>query len=133
MAVLDVDFSETDDMAPVPAGVYKVQVSDVKDEVSKNDNPMLVWEVQIIDGDFKGRKLWTRTVLTPKSLWFLKRVLSALGVDKAELKGKFEFDPSSVVGKKCGIVVVISEWEGEDRNEIKSFVPLAAVKEKAKF
>lgn len=72
--------------AEVPDGKYQARVSRVELKASKQGNPMLEWELDIIGPRCAGRKLWRRNMLaSPENVKWLKADLAACGVTLARL------------------------------------------------
>src|SRR5690554_3919167 len=80
----------------VPPGEYVVVVEKVEQaESKKSGKPYLSWELRIVEGDFKGSKLFHNTSLQKQSLWSLRMMLEALGI---EVDGPMELDLASYRG-----------------------------------
>jgi hypothetical protein len=66
----------------IPAGKYKVQVVDSDMRATKDGNGQYLWlEMEILDGEFKGQKLWDRLNLVnqnTQAVEIAQRALSAL-------------------------------------------------------
>lgn len=58
------DVKDSDQIQPMPAGVYEFQVESVEPKTASTGRPMLKWTLSIINNEeFKGRKLFNNTVL----------------------------------------------------------------------
>ncbi len=85
LASLDEDFAnavapERAGPTPVPDGRYLVSIDNVNLVKSKTSGePMLAFELVIIEGDPEKRKLFRNMVLNHKTLSFAKRDLAMLG------------------------------------------------------
>lgn len=68
--------------AVIPAGKYKVQVTDSDMKPTKNGDGQYLWlEMEILDGEYQGRKLWDRLNLVnpnQQAVEIAQRSLSAL-------------------------------------------------------
>lgn len=66
----------------IPAGKYKVQITDSDMRATKDGNGQYLWlEMEILDGEFQGRKLWDRLNLqnsNAQAVEIAQRNLSAL-------------------------------------------------------
>jgi Protein of unknown function (DUF669) len=91
------DFSETQDIAGMPAGIYKLCVVGMELKKSKNTgNEYLSWQFEVRgDKNFNGRKVFTNTVTSGAGAFMLKKFLTALDpnyaggeIDTGKLFGK---------------------------------------------
>ena len=116
MVKLSVDLDEVDDSAfeIVDAGKYNAKVTDVVEQESSSGHPMLVWNWEIIGGDFNGTTLKSYTTLQAHALFGLKEHLAAFGVE-GNLDG---FETDAMIGKTAQLTVtknmVVSKDSGED-------------------
>jgi hypothetical protein len=66
----------------IPAGKYKVQITDSDMRPTKDGNGQYLWlEMEILDGDYQGRKIWDRLNLVnpnAQAVEIAQRNLSAL-------------------------------------------------------
>jgi hypothetical protein len=76
------------DLAPVPDGRYVCLVLSGELFLSKKRTPGYKLTLEVTAGDYKGRKLWWDTWLTPAAIPLSKRDLAKIGVrDLAQLEG----------------------------------------------
>ena len=74
------------DFDSVPDGKYQVNVEKVElTETHTSGNPMLKWTLRIIAPQQVNRLLWRNSVITPKTLKFLKTDLHVCGLDLERL------------------------------------------------
>lgn len=89
LADMDDAFSEAevqlDDHSPVPDGTYQVSVDKVELTKSKSGNPMLKWELRIIGGNHRKRKLFKNSVITHNSMPYFKKDLVVAGLNLSSL------------------------------------------------
>lgn len=126
----DVDEQEGGDLEVIPRGKYATTVDESEFSLSKEgQNPMITLRLEITDGDYSGRKLWYRVVLTKKTLGMVKHSLRVLGVKMPSkemswngAKRWFEklADSGDLIGQECAATVKIRTYEGEKRNEVRS-------------
>lgn len=101
----DIDYD-----TPVPKGVYKAKVADITEGTSQSSgNDMLTVEYELVEGDFKGRKLWDYVVLTDAAAWKLRQFIDAMGV-----KAKGTLDTVELIGN---LVLVRVKHEADSRPE----------------
>jgi hypothetical protein len=116
----------TNDFEPIPVGTYHAVLMDATTKESKSGHKMLSFKWQIVEGPAKNRLLWanmnyfhpdkkTKSIADQQ----LYRLCSAVGFSGTLM------DTGELVGKHCGLVVIIKEGTGGygPRNEIKSYVP----------
>lgn len=81
MPQLVIDFSEIPDN-DIPEGEYDAVIGNIEYRQSQSSEfGYLNWEFQIDDGEYRGRKLFMMTSLSPKALWNLKTQFTVLGFD----------------------------------------------------
>ena len=71
MALIDFDstqYQENESIKPIPAGDYNAVIvaSEIKD-TKAHDGKYLKLEMEVIDGEYQGRKVWTRLNLWSQS------------------------------------------------------------------
>lgn len=81
------------DFPPLPAGQYDCKILQVIGKVSRNQNPMLEWTLEVLSPiGFKGRRIWRVSMLTQQGIPYLKKDLQILGMswfnDAAALKDR---------------------------------------------
>lgn len=106
----------------VPEGDYRVKVKEVKSDTSKEGNRMYVWTFVGLDGKLKGKEIRDYTTVTPKSLWKLRSVLEAIGIDVP--KSAVRLKSRDVVGKELGITVNDDEYNGRVSSKIADYIDL---------
>lgn len=105
----------------VPEGDYVAKIIDAeKTEAKSSGNTMIVWTLEILEGKYKGKKIKTRTVMTPKALFFLRNLLEALGAEVPEKASKIRY--KKYVGKKIGITIEDNEYENKVSSEVSDFL-----------
>jgi hypothetical protein len=114
--MINLDFSEVQSFEAIPDGKYVATIEKVEEKTSQAGNQMLNVTFAIADGEYAGRKIFDNYVLTPKSLWRLKQLLSSLGVDAS---GAVDLDPTDLIGRAVIIDVNSEEYNGQTRNRIK--------------
>lgn len=125
---LTVDLSGVDENAGfelIPRGIYNCVVDDLEFGYSQNSgNPMWTWRVEIEDGDFAGRKLFTHTTFNEGGLPRTKKAIMRVAPELLE----GPFDPEEVandgtmVGKRLRIRVDIRPYQGEKRNNVREIL-----------
>ena len=120
---LQIDFTNVPDSNTVPAGTYAAKVFNIELKESRaGDSMNLNWQFKIQGGKQDGRSVFTITSLKPAALWKLKQMLKAIAPD-LDTTSIAELDTDMLIGRDCRIVVAIRQWEGEDRNDLKTVLP----------
>lgn len=122
---ITVDFSEIPDQIAVAEGKHLIEVASVSLKPSASGPfPYLNWELDVISGEDSGRKLFMITSLSPKALFRLKGVLTAL--DMGDEKFEIEVDPDTqlvispeFVGKQAVVVVGHEQYQGQTQARVK--------------
>ena len=121
---------------PIPAGIYPAQIIKEEEKVTKGDNgyPYVSWQIQIIDGEKKGRILFLNLfILTDeKSKPFSTQGGFSMSNEhvKSAMKavnhvGEFT-DTLVLLNRPLAIRVVVKDrGEYGPQNEIKEFLPLS--------
>jgi hypothetical protein len=133
MAKVKVDFSKVEDggRIRVPEGDYRVKIVESRLKDSQAGNSMIVWDFEFLDGKYRGKKITTNTVLTPKSLWVLRKLIDATG--SSIPKKLVELDTRKYHDMELGITVTDNEYEDKNGNsrvssQVSDFIDPDAVK-----
>jgi hypothetical protein len=126
MAKLKFDVSHVEDQDSIPLVkpnvIYKLKIEEVDDRRPGKEGMMV--RARITSGKFKGTPIWSWVGTAESSEWRLKQFVKAV----TDGKDKMNMDP---VGKIVAALVNHRPYEGEDRNNIKSWMPLSALDEDA--
>ncbi|QGF20314.1 hypothetical protein SEA_SIXAMA_164 [Gordonia phage Sixama] len=110
----------------IPQGDYEMKVIQSEAKQTGNQKTMFKLTCEIQSGPYKSRRVWTNLVVSPENpvaLNIFFRQMAALGIDKSY----FATNPSdsnvaeALKDKLFRGQVDIKKYQGEDRNEIKSF------------
>ena len=105
------------DFGAVPRGEYVCHAKGELESSRTNRTPGYKIEFTILDGDFKGRKLWHDCWLTPAALPHSKRDLAKLGITSPEM-----MERPLPRGIRCEVVVVLrKDDDGIERNKVQTF------------
>lgn len=127
-----VDEASFGDFPPIPADDYIVRVLESKLEETKKGSPMYTLTLEVVDGEFKGRRLWhRRPVMSPRegvtkgTLGFVKADAKALRVSLGATKvGEAA---KTMVRESRGRMVVARVGFGTGdyaaKNEVKALLP----------
>jgi len=113
---------------PIPAGQYLAMISASEEKTSKQGNKFLSLEFEVLDGQYKDRKLWVNLNLShpnPETVKFaraeLASICKAVGVLKPQDSVQLHNLPM-LITVKC----VNRKDTGELQNRIKSYALKAA-------
>jgi len=111
-----------------PKGTMTLQVTSAESVVSKAGNPMLNLTCRVVDGDYVGRRIYERIVITdnPDALFFLAQKLTAWGVNEQALLdlcvGTLEPLADAIIGKRARVVVEEDEYKGKPKPVIAEYL-----------
>lgn len=109
-------------MSPVPAGDYLVVISgDKLKETKSGTGKYLEIEMQIVEEEYKGRKLWDRLNLwnpSQQASQIAQRTLSAICHAVGVLQPR---DSSELHNKPLIVDVRCKEYQGNITNEVKGY------------
>lgn len=112
--MINLDFTGIPKREPLPEGVYEVVIAAVEETTSKTKGtPML--KVTFDELESKNR-IWENYVLQENTLWKLRELLDAIGIDTS---GALDFDPEDLVGVTLKAKIIQDEYNGEVTNRIK--------------
>ena len=111
----------------IPDGNYKVKCTDVEQSVSKGGNPMFVWSFVVSEGQYSGFQSKVFTAITPAAMWKVAETVIALGVGQTGSVVKFR--RADVVGKECGALIEVSEYNETKRSQISKVMSLKELAE----
>jgi hypothetical protein len=112
----------------LPAADYDLKITKAEAKMSSNGKLMYAITCEVTEGPYKGRKVWSNLVLTrdnPTALGFFFRHMAAIGIDKSY----FKQNPSdaqvadALLGREFRAQLSIRQYQGQDRNDIKSYHP----------
>lgn len=130
MALLnfDTDSVELPTYEVLPEGVYEAVITDSRMQTTKSGTgEMLVLTLEVISGDYKGRKLWDRLNLVnpnPTAVALARQTLAhlCLAIGVRQLHDTIELHNRPLLA----LVRVRKTPEGEPQNEIKGYRPRPA-------
>lgn len=115
-----------DEFAPLAAGQYKVVITDFEDRVNKRGNGShSAVTMEVIEGEHKGRNLWTNLNLNNANQRAVKlakdalhNICNAVGVAPSELETS-----DQLVDKPLMVSIFIQESDGQHkaRNEVADY------------
>lgn len=121
--VVSVDFEGVESYTLVEEGDHTVKAIEVSKEPG-NEHDYLAWQFEITGGQFKGKKLYTNTSLSPNALWNLRGLLEAMGVDVPDGKLELNLDKICEDGEEFKVTVEHERYEGKTRARITDYIKL---------
>jgi hypothetical protein len=135
------DFAGVSDQVtyqPIPAGKYELTLTDYREGAVKNESSEnygatkydFTFEVTgpgTVDEKYMGKKVFDNVTITPKSMWRLKALLKAFGVDVPD-EGAFRIEFDDLLGEvieanvKVNPARKVGDAEYDAKNAIKSFI-----------
>jgi len=123
-----VDFSEVEDSSfeVLPKGMFPVVVAECEFTFSQaKGNPMWTLQLQVEDGDFEDRLLFSHMVFAGKALPMTKRQLARIRPDLME--GPFDPQDEDIISSMLGLRLICKvghqKYDGETRNNVKDLFP----------
>lgn len=121
---LMVDLNDVEDASfeLLPNALYPCVISECVFDFSQSaGNPMWSLVLEVTDGEYTGRKLYTHLVFAGKGMPYTKRQLARIAPELFD--GPFNPEDDDVVatmpGKNVSAKVSKQKWEGEWRNNIR--------------
>lgn len=124
MALIDVDVDWEDaekeaEFKPLPEGEYEVQVANWDLKHTQNNEPMILWSLEVINhSEYNGRILFHNTMTVGKGRNFLTRFAQACGKG---WQGK-KIDPDMFVGSQLRLSVSETLYQGKKVNQIDTII-----------
>ena len=114
------------EFSALPQADYDLKIIAAEAKNTSGGKTMFKLTTEVTSGPYQKRRVWANMVVSPENpvaLNIFFRQMAAIGVDKSY----FATNPSdhnvaeTLVGKEFRGQVVIKQWQGNDRNEIKQF------------
>lgn len=121
---LTVDFNDIEETTfeAIPQGLYSCIIADCSFSYSSSaGNPMWTLILEVRDGEFAGRKLYSHLVFAGKGLGFTKRILSRIAPEI--LESPFDSDDEEVmiqmISKEVKAKVTVGTYQGSPSNSVR--------------
>lgn len=120
-----IDFKDVKDAPSVrpkrlPEGDYLFTITKYEVKPTK-ENGHKMWSFILVPDAHKSAAYAYRCILTPTSLWKLRNLLIACGMQVP--KKQVRVDPTKLVGKKCGGTLEDSEYNDREQSDITAVFP----------
>lgn len=81
----DVDFDNVETSLDLPEGAFEVYIYDVRESLTRNQNPQLELRYKVLEGEYEGRSGIYWLVKTPNTHWKLKQLLMSAHFTESEM------------------------------------------------
>lgn len=126
-----VDFSEVQDFEALPKDEYPVVIVKNTYVTAASDDKYdyMNLEMDITDGEFKGRKQWMVLSFSPKALFRMKEVFENLGVYDDAVEVDYDEETMAVtnpdlVGMPAMAVLTQRTYEGRLQNNVETLLSM---------
>jgi len=120
--VVTVDFGGTSASGLIDKGIYPVKVVSAEAKQSQAGNPMVVFTLEILDGDFAGRRVYLNNSLQPHALFGFRKTLESLGVKVPT--SAMSIDLKKLVGASMNVQIEHDEYQGQTKAKVAEVAPL---------
>ena len=104
-----------------PAGDYRMKISKVTEQGTKNDPKKLQWVFVFVPTDMQSAAYPYYCQLNAETLWKIRNLLIAAGIDVP--KKKVNVDPQKLVGREIGVTLDDDEYEGKLKSVVTAVFP----------
>ena len=108
----------------IPPGEYLVGVTAAEEKTSKNGHPQVALDLEILEGELKGRGVKDWVTVTERAMWRVKQVLVAIGYPNAD-SGEVDLEAAKMIGGKAIITIKHELWDDKVRLRIDHWAPAA--------
>jgi hypothetical protein len=120
-----IDFTQVEDLKPLPRDWYLASIVEAKEGVSKQNNAKIDLRWKVEEGEFEGRNIFDTITFTQKALFRVKATLKGLGYPE-DFSG--EIVPEDLVGKTARILVDIEQSTQIDPESGEPYPPRNRIK-----
>lgn len=122
-SVVKVDFGQTSNSGLIERGIYQVKIAGAAAKTSNNSGqPMVVFTLEILDGEFAGRRLYLNNSLQPHALFGFRKTLEALGVKVPT--SSMQVDLKKLIGAQMNVEVGQEEYQGQLKAKVLDVAPI---------
>ncbi len=123
--VVDFDNVEETTFEALPRGTYSCTIAECEFTYSQaSGNPMWTLQLEVSEGEYAGRILYSHLVFAGKGLGFTKRQLSRIAPEIVEKP--FDVQDidviSQMLGKNLRAKVTVRKYEGNDTNNVRDLL-----------
>jgi hypothetical protein len=108
----------------IPPGEYLIGVTAAEEKTSKNGHPQVALDLEILEGELKGRGVKDWVTVAERAMWRVKQVLVAIGYPNAD-SGEVDLEAPKMIGGKAIITIKHELWDDKVRLRIDHWAPAA--------
>jgi hypothetical protein len=108
----------------IPPGDYLVGITAAEEKTSKNGHPQVALDLEILEGELKGRGVKDWVTVTERAMWRVKQVLMSIGYPIAA-SGEVDLDAPKMIGGKAIITIKHELYNDKVRLRIDHWAPAA--------
>ena len=108
----------------IPPGEYLVGVTAAEEKTSKNGHPQVALDLEILEGELKGRGVKDWLTVTERAMWRVKQVLTSIGYPIAA-SGEVDLEVPKMIGGKAVITIKHELYNDKVRLRIDHWAPAA--------
>jgi hypothetical protein len=108
----------------IPPGEYLVGITAAEEKTSKNGHPQVALDLEILEGELKGRGVKDWVTVTERAMWRVKQVLVSIGYPNAD-SGEVDLQAPKMIGGKAIITIKHELWDDKVRLRIDHWAPAA--------
>ena len=125
------DSSGGGDYTPLPDGVYELKIIESNPAMSSTGKVMIKVKAEVQSGPHARRLVWDNIVISPenpKSMGIFFSQMGSLGLGKEYFSQQPNNDQiaSAMRDRLFRGQIGIRQWNGQDRNEINRYMPMAS-------
>lgn len=125
MARISFNKPDENSWTPLPDGSYDLQIDEIEERTSSNNNPQLMVKCHVASGQYDTKKATIFYTLTPKATWRFKKLCDAVGVQCDEGADGLEVETDSLLGCYFVADVKSREYDGKTNNDFSNERPSA--------
>ena len=108
----------------IPPGEYLIGITAAEEKTSKNGHPQVALDLEILEGELKGRGVKDWVTVTERAMWRVKQVLVAIGYPNAD-SGEVDLEAPKMIGGKAIITIKHELYNDKVRLRIDHWAPAA--------
>ena len=101
----------------IPPGEYLVGITAAEEKTSKNGHQQVALDLEILEGELKGRGVKDWVTVTERAMWRVKQVLMSIGYPNAD-SGEVDLQAAKMIGGKAVITIKHELWDDKVRLRI---------------
>lgn len=100
---------------PLPDGEYIVRITAAAERTASTGTPGFEFEMEVLVGEFEGRKVWDRLWFTPRTAGQVRWKMECAGIPIPV--GEVTVEPEHFEGRRVLVVVRQEQYTANDGNE----------------